>query len=93
MNVRQPFLPRMQALRAERHLPDELKGRNYSEQDWFQQVSRKGVLTSDVFFGHRKSPHFAIAVRHEWEKDDYYILRATIDAEMLREQIQRGKLY
>jgi len=67
--------------------PYELKGNNYSDQEWFIRVSRKGVFTSDVFSGHRKSPHFAIAMRHELEKDDYYVLRATIDAEMLREQI------
>ena len=64
-----------------------LEGRNYAEQDWFDKVSRRGGYISDVFLGYRNSPHFALATRHEWRASDFYILRATIDAEMLSEQI------
>jgi two-component system NtrC family sensor kinase len=67
--------------------PFELEGRNYQDQDWFHEVSRRGSYTSDVFLGFRNSPHFAIALRHDRDEGGFYILRATIDAEMLSEQI------
>ncbi len=72
--------------------PYDLQGRNYNEQEWFHRVIQRGVFTSDVFLGHRNSPHFAIATRHEWKGDDYYILRATYDAEMLSNQIHTAGL-
>jgi len=69
-----------------------LKGRDYHEQDWFDRVSRRGVFISDVFLGYRNSPHFAIATRHERDSGGYYILRATINADILAEQIQTAGL-
>ncbi len=73
--------------------PHDLQGRGYAKQHWFQQVDQRGMYISDVFLGHRKSPHFAIATRHEWQGDDFYILRATFDAEMLRRQIHFAGLH
>ncbi len=67
--------------------PYELAGRNYIDQDWFHEVARLGTYTSDVFLGFRNSPHFAIAIRHDRDEGGFYILRATIDADMLSEQI------
>jgi two-component system NtrC family sensor kinase len=67
--------------------PYELAGRNYLDQDWFHEVARLGTYTSDVFLGFRNSPHFAIATRHDRDDGGFYILRATIDADMLSEQI------
>ncbi len=67
--------------------PYELEGRNYVDQDWFHEVARLGTYTSDVFLGFRNSPHFAIATRHDRDDGGFYILRATIDADMLSEQI------
>jgi two-component system NtrC family sensor kinase len=67
--------------------PYELEGRNYLDQEWFHEVSRRGTSTSDIFLGFRKSPHFAIATKHDHPDGGFYILRATIDAEMLSEQI------
>ncbi len=67
--------------------PYELAGRNYIDQDWFHEVARLGTYTSDVFLGFRNSPHFAIATRHDRDEGGFYILRATIDADMLSEQI------
>jgi len=72
--------------------PYDLQGRNYSEQEWFHRVIQRGTFTSDVFLGHRNSPHFAIALRHEAEGADYYILRATFDAEMLSEHLHTAGL-
>jgi two-component system NtrC family sensor kinase len=59
--------------------PYDLKGKDYSEQDWFKEVLVKGVYVSDVFAGYRKIPHFVIAVKQELDNGDFYILRATID--------------
>ncbi len=67
--------------------PYELEGRNYLDQDWFHEVARLGTYTSDVFLGYRNLPHFAIATRHDSDDGGFYILRATIDADMLSEQI------
>jgi len=67
--------------------PYQLEGRNYRDQDWFHEVARRGTFTSDVFLGFRNSPHFAIATKHDQPDGGFYILRATIDAEMLSEQI------
>jgi len=64
--------------------PYNLKGRDYANQDWFQEVSIRGVYISDVFTGYRKMPHFAIAVRKEVPgKHGFWVLRATVDVETL----------
>ncbi|NIP44537.1 MAG: two-component sensor histidine kinase, partial [candidate division Zixibacteria bacterium] len=67
--------------------PYKLEGKNYRDQDWFHEVSIKGVYVSDVFRGYRDLPHFVIAVLHERANGDYYILRATIDSDMLYRKI------
>ena len=67
--------------------PYQLEGRNYADQDWFREVARRGTYTSDVFLGFRNVPHFVIASRHDHPNGGFSILRATIDAEMLSEQL------
>jgi two-component system NtrC family sensor kinase len=59
--------------------PYELKGKNYAEQRWFQEVRVKGKYVSDVFLGFRKFPHVIIAVQHMAEDGRTWILRATLD--------------
>ncbi|MFH1921009.1 MAG: ATP-binding protein [Planctomycetota bacterium] len=62
----------------------ELEGKDYKGQDWFHEVCIRGVHVSDVFMGHRNLPHFVIAVRKDdGEEGSFYILRATIDSEVL----------
>ncbi|OHB65710.1 MAG: hypothetical protein A2V70_12580 [Planctomycetes bacterium RBG_13_63_9] len=64
--------------------PYDLLGKNYKEQEWFHEVCIRGVHVSDVFLGHRNLPHFVIAVRqHDPQNGGFYILRATIDTEVL----------
>jgi len=66
----------------------ELEGKNYKEQEWFQEVYGKGDFVSDVFLGYRRLPHFVVAVRKDAaEKGGFYILRATIDTEVLNDYI------
>jgi len=63
--------------------PYELKGKNYKDQAWFNEVLVRGEYVSDVFMGHRNLPHFVIAFRHERPEGGMYVLRATIDMEMI----------
>ncbi len=63
--------------------PYDLKGKNYRDQGWFNEVMVRGEYVSDVFMGHRNLPHFVIAFRHERPDGEYFILRATIDMEMI----------
>jgi two-component system NtrC family sensor kinase len=68
--------------------PYDLQGKDYKEQDWFHEVSVRGVYVSDVFMGYRNFPHFVIAVRRDTgEKEGFYVLRATIDTELLNRHI------
>lgn len=65
--------------------PYSLKGKGYSNQDWFHEVVVRSAYVSDVFMGYRKLPHFAIAVKKEMpEKGTFWVLRATIDIETLK---------
>ena len=43
--------------------PYDLRGRNYIDQPWFNEVLVKGWYKSDVYMGFRQQPHFIIAVR------------------------------
>ena len=63
--------------------PYELKGKNYKNQEWFNEVLVRGAHISDVFMGHRNLPHFVVAFRHERKNGEPYVLRATIDMEMI----------
>ena len=67
--------------------PYELKGKNYRDQDWFQEVQLRGVYVSNVFLGYRKFPHFVIAIKRDTAEGDFYVLRATIDTEKFNELI------
>jgi two-component system NtrC family sensor kinase len=62
--------------------PYSLLGKNYTNQDWFQEVTLKGTYISDVFMGYRKFPHIAIAVQRFEEDGKSWILRTTIDTTM-----------
>jgi two-component system, NtrC family, sensor kinase len=59
--------------------PYSLKGQDYSEQGWLQQVRVQGRYVSDVFMGFRKFPHIVIAVQRVTDSGDAWIIRATID--------------
>ncbi len=59
-----------------------LKGVNYRNEPWFDAVLNSGIYVSDVFLGFRKVPHFIIAVLVR-EKNRNWILRATIDSDVL----------
>ena len=64
-----------------------LKKVNYKDEKWFQEVMVTGVYVSDVFLGFRKIPHFIIAVMVR-EKNHSWILRATIDSNIIDNIVQ-----
>jgi two-component system NtrC family sensor kinase len=68
--------------------PFELAGKNYAEHDWFHEVTQRGVHISDVFLGHRNSPHFVIAVSHDTHEGHIFVLRATIDADDILRKLE-----
>ena len=68
---------------------DILKAVNYKNEDWFHAVMSSGVYVSDVFMGFRKMPHFIIAVLVR-EKDQSWILRATLDSDIIDNIVRAG---
>ncbi len=68
-----------------------LKGVNYKNEDWFAAVMTTGTYISDVFMGFRKIPHFIIAVMVR-EKNRIWILRATIDSDILENIVRAAQL-
>jgi two-component system, NtrC family, sensor kinase len=71
--------------------PYELKGQNYHESPWFQQVTLTGVYVSDVFLGYRQVPHFVIAIKHD-DGNNMWILRATIDSELFTRLVRAAQV-
>lgn len=61
--------------------PYNLLGKDYSSQEWFEEVRERGVYISDVFMGYRNVPHMVIAVRSSLDQGNFYVLRATLDIE------------
>ena len=69
--------------------PYGLKGRDYSEQEWFKQVALRGVFISDVFMGYRNVPHLVIAVKCTPVDGDFFVLRAALDTEKFNDLLSK----
>jgi len=69
--------------------PYDLRGKAYGEQEWFGEALLNGRAVSGVFLGHRKSPHFAIAVRGISSDGHAYLLRETLDAAVLVSHLEQ----
>jgi len=73
--------------------PYNLKGLNYFQQPWFNEVMAKGKYISNVYMGYRQLPHFVIAVRG-YSNGRGWILRATVDSDIFNKLVrpaQTGK--
>lgn len=95
LNEGKPFLD-LGVLNAQgRHLayigPYDLMENDYSHEFWFEEVKRSGVYVSDVFTGFRNIPHFVMAVARS-EGSESWIIRATMDSEMLRSLVEDIKI-
>jgi two-component system NtrC family sensor kinase len=65
--------------------PYDLKGADYSQEEWFEEVIDRGVYISRVYTGYRQVPHFSIAVANQDPASKKtWVLRATIDAVTLQ---------
>lgn len=66
-----------------RHLayvgPYALQSENYRLDDWFGKLMHQDSYISDVYLGHRRTPHFIMAVK-QGRDNDAFILRATVDS-------------
>jgi two-component system, NtrC family, sensor kinase len=71
--------------------PYDLKGLNYYQHPWFNDVMNKGVYISNVYMGYRKSPHFIIAVRRQ-EGLNSWILRAAIDPDIFGDIVRSAQV-
>uniref|UniRef100_A0A7V5XH31 histidine kinase n=1 Tax=Thermodesulfobacterium geofontis TaxID=1295609 RepID=A0A7V5XH31_9BACT len=72
--------------------PFNLLGKDYSESFWYQKVLTRKVYISEVFLGYRNVPHFIIAVSQKLNgKQQYWVLRASIDKETLDRFLRRIK--
>ena len=70
--------------------PYQLKGVNYSNEEWFHETMRRGYYISDVFAGFRNFPHFIIAIMRR-EGDRSWILRATIDTDIFEAMVRAAQ--
>jgi two-component system NtrC family sensor kinase len=59
--------------------PYNLGGKDYSNQEWFKEIAKKGFNISEVFLGFRNAPHLIIAVQYSLPDGSFYVLRAAID--------------
>jgi two-component system NtrC family sensor kinase len=71
--------------------PYQLKGLNYSNEEWFHETMLRGIYISDVFTGFRKFPHFIIAILRR-EGDRSWILRATIDTDIFDKMVKAAQV-
>jgi two-component system NtrC family sensor kinase len=71
--------------------PYKLQNLDYSDQPWFQQVMVLGRYESDIFLGLRHFPHMVMAVKKRENSRDW-ILRATIDMDILSALVREGGL-
>ncbi|WP_321493760.1 ATP-binding protein [uncultured Desulfobacter sp.] len=62
--------------------PHGLAGKNYKDQQWFEDTMAHGASVSDVFLGFRNVPHISIAMRHTAPDNTYFIIRATLEHQL-----------
>ncbi|MFZ2088705.1 MAG: cache domain-containing protein, partial [Desulfobaccales bacterium] len=70
--------------------PYHLKGKDYTDQDWYKETRVRGSYISDVFLGYRKLPHIVMAVERSVTGPAPCfgcVLRATIDTNRFNELI------
>jgi len=71
--------------------PYALIGKQYSHEDWFMEVLKRGYYISDVFLGFRQVPHFIIAVLKS-DENRKWVIRATIDPYMFNSLVKKVRI-
>ncbi|MBL7175438.1 MAG: two-component sensor histidine kinase [Desulfobacteraceae bacterium] len=71
--------------------PYKLVGRDYGQEDWFNEVLKKGYYISDIFLGYRRIPHFIIALVRE-DEGRKWVIRATIDTYLFSDLVKKVRI-
>jgi two-component system NtrC family sensor kinase len=71
--------------------PYKLAGMDYGQEDWFNEVLKKGYYISDIFLGYRRIPHFIIALTRE-EEGKRWVIRATIDTYLFSNLVKKVRI-
>lgn len=65
--------------------PYQLEGKDYSQVEWFKEMTLKNENVTDVFLGYRKIPHFSIIVKRELPTSERFrLLRVSINMDILQ---------
>ncbi|GAB6182458.1 sensor histidine kinase [Thermodesulfovibrio hydrogeniphilus] len=69
--------------------PYKLKGKDYSDTEWFNEMKLKTEYVTDVFLGYRKIPHFSIIIKKEFpSQNDFILLRVSINMDILERYLK-----
>lgn len=73
--------------------PYQLKGKNYSQTEWFKDMTLRTEYVTDVFLGYRKIPHFSIIIKKDLPSSgDFRLLRVSINMDMLQRLVANLEL-
>lgn len=65
--------------------PYKLKGKDYSQTEWFKEMLLRTDYVTDVFLGYRKIPHFSIIIKKQSvSRDKFWLLRVSINMDILQ---------
>ncbi len=65
----------------------QMEGLDYNQQPWYREVLNHGVYISDLVTGYRNEPHLDFAVKRNLPNGSFFVLRAALKPEQLRESI------
>jgi two-component system NtrC family sensor kinase len=65
--------------------PYKLKGKDYSQTEWFKEMLLRTDYVTDVFLGYRKIPHFSIIIKKQSVyRDNFWLLRVSVNMDILQ---------
>ncbi|SDO55115.1 sensor histidine kinase [Desulforhopalus singaporensis] len=68
---------------------EQVTGKNYHNQGWFNEVLVRGVYVSDIFSGYRGVPHFVVALTDPLKS---YVLRTTINSSVFNSLLHSAQI-
>ncbi|WP_028582649.1 sensor histidine kinase [Desulfogranum japonicum] len=68
---------------------EQVIGKNYHDQEWFNEVLVRGVYVSDIFSGYRNLPHFVVALTDPLKS---YVLRTTINSSVFNSLLHSAQI-
>lgn len=65
--------------------PYKLKDKDYSQTEWFKEMTLKNIYVTDVFLGYRKIPHFSIIIKKESKyQEKFWLLKVSLNIDVLQ---------